>query len=205
MNDSISQQMILEQARTFADKEIRPRALEFDQKGILARDLIAKMAEKRYLLASLPERYGGLGLDPVHYGLFTEEIGKACCSTRSLITIQSSLVGETLLKWGSEKHKAELLPLIASGGKLGAFALTEPEIGTNAQGVQTVYSKTSHGYVLNGKKKWTSFGRIADFFIVIAKNENQISAFIVFQPLLHQQDTYQLLLDCNLNLLLLLF
>lgn len=179
MKDSISQQMILEEARTFADQEIRPRALEFDQKGILAGDLITKMAERRYLLASLPERYGGLGLGPVYYGLFTEEIGKACCSTRSLITVQSSLVGETLLKWGSEEHRAELLPMMASGRKLGAFALTEPEVGTNAQGVQTTYNETSHGYVLNGRKKWTSFGGIADFFIVIAKNKKQISAFIV--------------------------
>jgi len=179
MNDSTSQQIILEQARTFANKEIRPRALEFDHNGILARDLITKMAEKRYLLASLPERYGGLGLDPVHYGLFIEEIGKACCSTRSLITIQSSLVGETLLKWSSAKHRAEYLQLMASGDKLGAFALTEPEVGTNAQGVQTVYRETSRGYILNGRKKWISFGEIADFFIVIAKNEKQISAFIV--------------------------
>jgi len=179
MKDSISQQMVLEEARTFADQEIRPRALEFDQKGILARDLITKMAEKGYLVASLPERYGGLGLDPVYYGLFTEEVGKACCSTRSLITVQSSLVGETLLKWGSDEHRADLLPLMASGKKLGAFALTEPEVGTNAQGVQTTYSEASHGYVLNGKKKWTSFGGIADFFIVVARNRKQISAFIV--------------------------
>ncbi len=179
MNDSISQNKILEQAKTFASQEIQPRALEFDQKGILAKDLINKMADKRYLLASLPERYGGLGLDPVYYGLFTEEIGKACCATRSLITIQSSLVGETLLKWGSEKHREELLQVMASGRKLGAFALTEPEVGTNAQGVQTTYSKTGHGYIVSGRKKWISFGAIADFFIVIAKNENQISAFIV--------------------------
>lgn len=179
MSKSINQQLILQQARTFADKEIRPRALEFDKTGILARDLIRKMAEKRYLLASLPEHCGGLGLDPVNYGFFTEEIGKACCSTRSLITIQSSLVGETLRKWGSEKHREEMLPLIASGRKLGAFALTEPEIGTNAQGVQTTYSETSQGYMLNGRKKWISFGGIADFSIVIANKETQISAFIV--------------------------
>jgi alkylation response protein AidB-like acyl-CoA dehydrogenase len=171
--------MIVKQVRTFAAEEIRPRAKEFDQKGALDRELISKMAEKRYLLASLPEQCGGLGLDPVHYGFFTEEIGKACCSTRSLITVQSSLVGETLLKWGSEKHRTDLLPLIASGKRLGAFALTEPEVGTNARGVQTVYRKTSRGYMLSGRKKWTSFGEIADFFIVIAKNESQVSAFIV--------------------------
>lgn len=179
MKDSISQQMILEEASTFADQEIRPRAKEFDHKGVLARDLIEKMAEKRYLLASLPQRYGGLGLDPIYYGLFTEEIGKACCSTRGLITVQSSLVGETLLKWGADEHRAELLPLMASGKKIGAFALTEPEVGTNAQGVKTTYVETGQGYVLNGKKKWASFGGIADFFIVIAKSKKQISAFIV--------------------------
>jgi alkylation response protein AidB-like acyl-CoA dehydrogenase len=179
MNDSTRQQMILEQVKIFANEEIRPRALEFDRRGIFDRDLITRMAEEAYLLASLPERYGGLGLNPVNYGLFTEEIGKACCSTRTLITIQSSLVGETLLRWGSEEQKAYYLPLMASGTKLGAFALTEPEVGTNAQGVQTVYSKNSQGYVLNGKKKWTSFGEIADFFIVIAKDESKISAFII--------------------------
>lgn len=179
MNELTRQKKEVVQASIFADEEVRPRAKEADQKGTLSRDLITKMAEKKYLLVSLPEQHGGLGLDPVHYGLLTEEIGKACSNARSLITIQSSLVGEVLLKWGSEKQKEELLPMVASGRKLGAFALTEPEVGTNARGVQTVYCETDRGFVLNGNKKWTSFGEIADFFIVIAKKEALVSAFLV--------------------------
>jgi alkylation response protein AidB-like acyl-CoA dehydrogenase len=96
-----------------------------------------------------------------------------------LITIQSSLVGKTLLKWGSKEQKEELLPMMSSGKKLGAFALTEPEVGTNAKGVQTEYSETDHGFVINGRKKWISFAEIADFFIVIAKKEAMVSTFLV--------------------------
>lgn len=178
MGNIADQKMILEQARAFADEVIRPRAKDFDRKGALDADIIKKMAERKYLLASIPNRYGGLGLDPVYYGLFTEEIGKACCSARTLINIQSALVAETLLECGSDEQK-KLLPLMASGSRLGAFALTEPEIGTNAKDVQTTYAETDQGYVINGQKKWISFAGIADFFIVIAKKESQVSAFIV--------------------------
>jgi len=173
------QQKIVDEARIFAEKEIRPYAREFDERGVLPRELMDKMAEKRYLSANFPEKYGGLGLDPVYYGFFTEEIGKACCSVRALITVHSSLVGETLLRWGTGKQKDKWLPFMVAGKKIGAFALSEPDVGSNAKSVQTAYEKSGNSYIISGQKKWISFGDIADFFIVIASNKSRVSAFLV--------------------------
>ena len=128
MDEMQRQTAVIEDAKRFAEEKIRPSARRFDERGALDRDLIETLAEKRFLLAGLPEEYGGLGLDPLHYGLLTETIGKACCSTRGLITVQCSLAGETILKWGSEAQKRHWLPLMAKGRKIGAFALTEAEM-----------------------------------------------------------------------------
>ncbi len=179
MDEDTRQKMIVNEAREFANAELRPRAGDFDREEKLPKDVLDEMAKRKFLLASLPEAYGGLGLNPVYYGLLTEEIGKACCSTRGLITVQSSLIGETLLKWGSEEQKTRWLLPVAEGEMLGAFALSEPEIGTDARGVQTRYKRDGRDYVLNGRKKWISFGEIAGFFIVIASRESEITAFIV--------------------------
>jgi alkylation response protein AidB-like acyl-CoA dehydrogenase len=179
MDEDTRQKMIVNEAREFANAELRPRAGDFDREEKLPKDVLDEMAKRKFLLASLPEAYGGLGLNPLYYGFFTEEIGKACCSTRGLITVQSSLIGETLFKWGSEKQKTRWLLPVAKGEMLGAFALSEPEIGTDARGVQTHYKRDGRDYVLNGRKKWISFGEIAGFFIVIASHESEVTAFIV--------------------------
>jgi alkylation response protein AidB-like acyl-CoA dehydrogenase len=179
MHDDVRQQGIVNDAKQFADEVVRPRAGEFDREERLPREMIHMLAERRFLLASLPKAYEGLGLDPLYYGFFTEEIGKACCATRGLITVQSSLIGETLLRWGTEEQKAQWLPAMALGEKIGAFALTEPDVGSNAQGVQTAYTKKDKAYVISGRKKWISFGEIADFFIVIASCGPEITAFLI--------------------------
>lgn len=179
MDQDLKQEKIVEEARLFADKAIRPYAAEHDEKGRLPKNLIKKMAEKGFLSTSFPKEYGGLELDPVYYGLFTEEIGKACCSTRALVTVNTSLVGETMLRWARKDQKEKWLRDIASGRKIGAFALSEPEVGSNAQGVMTSYKESGSHYILNGRKKWITFGDLADFFIVIATGERGITAFIV--------------------------
>jgi alkylation response protein AidB-like acyl-CoA dehydrogenase len=179
MTEDSQQKMIIEAAREFAARVLRPEAGKFDLKGRLPKDVINEMVEKKFLVANLPKLYGGLGLDPVFYGLLTEEIGKGCCSTRALITVQGSLIGETLLRWGTEEQKSRWLLPISNGEKLGAFALSEPEAGTDARGIQTSYETDGSDYVLNGYKKWISFGEVADFFIVIASRESEITAFIV--------------------------
>ena len=173
------QQSIVSDVREFTDSRIRPFATEFELNERLPKELIRDMASKGYLAASFPAKYGGLGLDPVHYGLFTEQVGKGCCSTRGLITVHTSLVGESILRWGSEQQKEKWLPAMASGKKIAAFALSEPEVGTNAAGVQTKYHKNGKGYILNGIKKWITCGDIADIFMVIATNDTHISAFLV--------------------------
>lgn len=179
MDEMQRQTAVIEDAKRFAEEKIRPSARRFDERGALDRDLIETLAEKRFLLAGLPEEYGGLGLDPLHYGLLTETIGKACCSTRGLITVQCSLAGETILKWGSEAQKRHWLPLMAKGRKIGAFALTEAEIGSDARSVLTRYEEDGGDYTLNGRKRWASFGDIADFFLVFAARDGRVTAFIV--------------------------
>ena len=179
MKEDSTQKITVEEAREFAAQVLRPRAVEFDTEERLPKFIIDEMAKRRFLLPSLPKAYGGLGLNPIYYGFFTEEIGRACCSTRALITVQSSLVGETLLKWGTEEQKARWLPPVAEGEMLGAFALSEPEIGTDARGVRTRYERQGKEYVLNGRKSWISFGEIAGYFIVIASHGSEITAFIV--------------------------
>jgi alkylation response protein AidB-like acyl-CoA dehydrogenase len=137
------------------------------------------MAEKGYLGATFPKEYGGLALDPEYYGLFTEEIGKACCSTRALFTVHTSLVGETLIKWGTKTQKEKWLPRMASGKSIAAFALSEPEVGSNAKGVQTSFKKEGGNYIINGKKKWITFANIADLFLVFASDDKGVTAFLI--------------------------
>ncbi|HYC29104.1 MAG TPA: acyl-CoA dehydrogenase family protein, partial [Chitinophagaceae bacterium] len=179
ISDTEYQRSIVAGVKDFTATRIRPFATEFEVNERLPEELIGDMAAKGFLGASFPEKYGGLALDPVYYGLFTEEVGKGCCSVRGLITVHTSLVGGALLRWGSEQQKNKWLPMMASGEKIAAFALSEPEVGTDAQGVQTRYEKKDGRYILNGVKKWITVGDIADIFLVIATNGTDISAFIV--------------------------
>jgi alkylation response protein AidB-like acyl-CoA dehydrogenase len=183
MNKVHDQQQWVEEAREFAQKEIRPRARDLDRKGEFPRDLIDGLAERGFLLPSVSGEYGGLGLDSVFHGLFLEEIGKACCSTRGLITVNNSLIGETIFRWGNEEQKHEWLPLIASGKRLGAFALTEPNVGSDARNVKTTYTNKGDQFVIKGRKKWISFGDMANFFLVIASGIEQTTAFLINRSL----------------------
>jgi alkylation response protein AidB-like acyl-CoA dehydrogenase len=181
MNDAVKtdrQKQIIAEARLFSETALRPHAGRFDREQHLPSEIIREMVKRRYTLAGLPESWGGLGLDPVHYGLFTEEIGKGCCSCRSLITVSCSLIGETLLKWGTSLQKSSWLAALAEG-KIGAFALSEPLVGSDARGIQTVCERRGTHFAITGQKKWISFGEIADFFVTFAADRGQITAFIV--------------------------
>jgi alkylation response protein AidB-like acyl-CoA dehydrogenase len=164
--------------RAFADEEIFPHADQFDREEKIPVELIAKMAQKGYLSTVLPEEYGGLGLDMVTFGLLNEEIGRACSSTRSLLTVHG-MVSYAILRWGSQQQKETWLPKLASGEAIAAFALTEPNVGSDAKSIETTAEKRGDVYVLNGKKKWTTFGQIADLFIVFAHCDQKPSAFLV--------------------------
>ena len=169
---------LLDDVRRFAETTLRPQAGVFDREQALPRTVVQELANRKLLLASLPEDKGGLGLDPLTYGIVTEILAKACCSTVGLLTVQSSLVGESLHKWGAPALQESWLPRLASG-ELAAFALSEPEIGSDARGVRTHYRADGDGFRLNGQKKWISFGAIAEAFIVIASSEQAQTAFWV--------------------------
>lgn len=178
-NEDIVNKELIEEAGNFANQEIRPFATEFEVQERIPRELIDKMALKGYLAATFPKEYGGLGLDPINYGLLTEAIGKASSSARALLTVHTSLVGETILRWGTNEQKEKILPDLVTAKKIAAFALTEPEIGSDAKSIRTRYAQENDCYIITGNKKWISFGGIADIFLVIATGENGASAFLV--------------------------
>lgn len=181
MNTSVEQADILAEVEHFAQEEIRPFAKEFELNEELPSELMKKMGEKGYLTPSIPTEYGGLGLDPIQLGLFIEQIGKSCNSVRELITVHNSLVGETIVRWGTKEQKEKWLPLMTQGKKIAAFALSEPNVGTDARNVETCYRKAGNQYIISGIKKWISFADIADVFLVIASHEEegQVTAFLV--------------------------
>lgn len=173
------QESIIKEARIFSRTEIRPFAAKFDADQAIPKDLITKMSERGYLGARFPKEYGGLELDPLHYGLLTEVISKECASTRSVLTVHTSLVGETLMRWGSAEQKERFLPPMASGATLAAFAQSEPLVGSDAGGVKTSYTFDGSNYVINGVKKWITMGAIADVFLVIASEKERTTAFLI--------------------------
>jgi alkylation response protein AidB-like acyl-CoA dehydrogenase len=179
MNEDQSQKAIIEESESFVNEEIRPYTNDFEESRGIPRSLIKKMAAKGYLAAPFPKQYGGLGLDPVYYGLFTEVFGKACVATRSLITVHTSLVGETLLRFGTENQKKKWLPRLANGERIAAFALSEPDTGSDAKNVKSEWHEEDNNYVINGVKKWITFGHLADVFIIIAANNGRSTAFLV--------------------------
>ena len=171
---------VLDEVRQFAAAEIRPYATAHEQQGGFPRSLVEKMAANGYLGAAIPEAYGGLGLDPVRYGLFTEAIGMASDSVRAMLTVHTSLVGETILRCGTREQKEKFLPALAKGDIIAAFALTEPDTGTDAKNITTMATPSGAGhFLLNGKKKWITMGAMADLLLVIAATPAGPSAFLV--------------------------
>lgn len=178
MSDA-DQSDVIARAQAFADTELTPGAAEFDRDGFLPPAVVKRMADEGFLGASIPEKWGGLGLDPLVYGELTEVIGKACASTRALLTVHTSIVAGTLVDLASRRLKEKYLPALARGEKIGCFALSEENAGSDAAAVATSYTRKGDTFVLNGRKKWTSFAGIADLFLVVASDDGVTSAFIV--------------------------
>ena len=164
--------------RSFVNQEIYPDAGEWDKNEFTPPELIKKIAERGFLGAILPQEYGGKGMDMISYGILNEEIARGCSSVRSLLTIHN-MVAQALCKWGNKSQKAYWLPRLASGEIIAAFALSEPNVGSDAKSVETTATLTGDAYVLNGQKKWITYGQIADVFLVFAKCEGKPTAFLV--------------------------
>lgn len=164
--------------KEFVDKEVLPYAGKNDREERLAPEIIEKLRDKGYLGSMLPKKYGGMGLDWITIGILNEEMGRGCSSVRSLLTVHG-MAALAIDRWGSDEQKNELLPQMAAGKIIGAFALTEPEVGSDAKNVQSTAVLSNDSYVLNGHKKWTTMGQIADIFLVIAQCEGKSTAFLV--------------------------
>ena len=163
---SDEQRMVLETARDFAEREVRPRAAAVDAEGRFPRESIAKLAELGFLGIFIPPEYGGSGLDTVSYALIIEELSRACAATGVIVSAHSSLCCYPLLEFGTEEQKQKYLIPLAKGEAVGAFALTEPEAGSDAASQRTVAVPDGDDYILNGSKIFITNAMIAKVFIV---------------------------------------
>ena len=170
--------------RDFAEKEVAPIAIEIDENHRFPEENVAKMQELGFFGIPFDEEYDGIGLDTLTYVLCVEELSKCCASTGVILSAHTSLCADAINKFGNEEQKEKFLTPLASGEKLGAFALTEPDAGTDASGQKTVAVKDGDEYVLNGTKIFITNAGYADIYVVFAMTDKEqgtkgISAFIV--------------------------
>ena len=178
------QRAVREMARKFADEYIVPVARDNDINERFPGDIIEKMGDLGLLGGPVPLEYGGAGLDYISQALVTEEIGKACSSVRTTISVQISLVELSLASWGTEEQKRRYLPAMCSGKLIGCFGLTEPNAGSDPSGMETSAVADGDHWVLNGHKIWISNGGVAGLAIVFAQTDKSkgnrgIGAFLV--------------------------
>src|SRR5438874_8128984 len=147
--------------KSYVDAEILPIADRYDQEEVTPPELIRALAQRGYLGAALPREHGGGGMNMITYGLLTEAIGRGCSSLRSLLTVHG-MVTQAIQRWGSAQQKQRWLPRLASGEIIGAFALSEPNAGSDARQVETTAARADDAYLLTGQKKWITYGQIAD-------------------------------------------
>ena len=168
-----AQQKELQSAfRAFAGDYIAPQAGDFDRQEAMPRQFLDGLAERGYLASHVPHEHGGRGLDMISYGLLHEEFGRVCSSTRTLLTVHD-MVAEVILRIGGDELRNAWLPALTAGRYLAAFALTEPEAGSDAAAIQTTAAQDGEGYLLTGQKKWISFGQVADLFLVVARDRGR--------------------------------
>ena len=182
-----------EMARTlfkeFAEKEVKPLAQEVDETEVFPRETVEKMAKAGFLGIPVPKEYGGQGCDPLTYAMCVEELSKVCGTTGVIVSAHTALCCDPIMTYGTEEQKQKYLVPLAKGEKLGAFGLTEPGAGTDAQGQQTKAVLDGDEWVLNGSKIFITNGKEADVYVIFAvtsvvtdakgRSKKMISAFIV--------------------------
>ena len=174
--------------KDFAENEVKPLAQEVDETEVFPRATVDKMAKYGFLGIPVPKEYGGQGCDPLAYAMCVEELSKVCGTTGVIVSAHTSLCIDPIMTYGTEEQKQKYVVPLAKGEKLGAFGLTEPGAGTDAQGQQTKAVLDGDEWVLNGTKCFITNGKEADVYIVIAvtgkiekrgRMQKEISAFIV--------------------------
>jgi glutaryl-CoA dehydrogenase (non-decarboxylating) len=164
--------------RAFVDREVQPRATQHDRTGEFSPDLVRELAAAGYLGMVAPAEPRGPAPDPIALGLLCHEVGRACASTHSLLTVHSMALS-ALLRWGTDEQREAWGARLVAGGAILAFALSEPGSGSDAASLETAAVRTDAGYELTGTKKWISFGQLADVFLLFARLDDGITAFLV--------------------------
>ncbi len=175
------QRMIRDMIRDFTAGEIEPYAQEYNEKGEYPAEIIRKLGELGLFGMMVPEEYGGSAAGPVSYSLAIQEIASACASVAVTLSV-TNLVTEPILHFGTEDQKKKFLVPLASGEHVGAFALTEPDAGSDPSSMKSTAVKKGASYVLNGTKQFITNGSYAGVFIVMARtsrDKNGLSAFLV--------------------------
>ncbi len=180
--DQLSIQSI---ARDFAQKRIVPVAAELDAKGEFPLDNIREMGQLGLMGIEVPHEYGGAGMDPIAYVLAMIEIAAADAATATIMSVNNSLFCNGILKHGNEEQKQKYVRAIATGEAIGAYALTEPQSGSDASAMHTRAARNANGdWVINGKKSWITSGPVARYIVLFAISTpgigaKGVSAFIV--------------------------
>jgi butyryl-CoA dehydrogenase len=181
---SEEQKLLQKTVREFAESEVKPLAKELDETGRFPRETFKKAADLGLTAVAFPENEGGAGFDHIAYSIVIEEISRCCASTGVILSVQNSLYCDPIHRFGTEEQKKRFLQPYARGEKIGCYALTEPQAGSNAAALQTKAVKKGDKYVINGTKAWITNGGAADAAIVYvntepSKGEKGITALVV--------------------------
>jgi alkylation response protein AidB-like acyl-CoA dehydrogenase len=180
------QQMIQAAARDFAQSQIAPIAAEMDARGEFPSETIAQMGELGLMGIEVPEEYGGAGMDSLCYALALIEVSAADASHGTIMSVNNTLYCHGILKYGTEEQKQKYVRPVASGEVIGAYALTEPQSGSDASNMRcrAVLSEDGSHYVINGKKSWITSGPVAKYIMLFAmtdpdKGPKGVSCFMI--------------------------
>jgi butyryl-CoA dehydrogenase len=178
------QKLLQKTVREFAEAEVKPLAREIDETGHFPRDIFNKAAELGLTGVAMPEQYGGAGMDHICYAIVIEEISRVCASTGVILSVQNSLYCDPIHRFGTDEQKKKFLAPYARGEKIGCYALTEPQAGSNAAALTTKAVRRGNCYLVNGTKAWITNGGAADAAVVYVntqpeKGEKGITALVV--------------------------
>ena len=176
---SAEERMVRDSTREYARNRLMPRVLEANRNESFDREIMNEMGALGLLGATLPEQYGGSGVNYVSYGLMARELERVDSGYRSAMSVQSSLVMHPIHAYGTEAQREKYLPRLASGEWVGCFGLTEPDHGSDPGGMATRAHAAGGGFVLNGAKAWITNSPIADIAVVWAKLDGVIRGFVV--------------------------
>ncbi|MBW1886872.1 MAG: acyl-CoA dehydrogenase family protein [Deltaproteobacteria bacterium] len=173
LNDELEEEKIIrESARRFVQREVKPLADEMEEKQYFPRELLKKTGEAGFIAPFITEEYGGGGGTYIHYAIIHEEIAKVSPGYAMSVTGTGLLFGHNVFKAGLPQQKEKYLLPICSGEKIGCWALTEPNIGSDALSIETTYRKQGDEYVINGSKTFITNAPVADLFLIFTKHED---------------------------------